>query len=470
MEGSKRPEIPRAPFEASRLPLRRFRRRRGVGGAGAGTVNGRALARRPALVWIAVAAALGGAVVWLAVPRGRAAGPLPDGAYVWQRRFGPEVRQAVREAGALSPLVFLAAEVDPTVEPPRVTRLDLDGAFLRALGRPVGLALRIGPLHGTFAGRPATAERLLGLAARTAAAARAAGLAVAELELDYDCPASKLADYAAWVKRVRRAVAPVPTVITALPTWLAEPRAMGELIAAADGFVLQVHSLERPMSAAAPLVLCDPRAAKAAVEEAARFGRPFRVALPTYGYIAAFEPRGRLLGLAAEGPALNWPTEVKLVTASADPAAMAGLVAGWRRDRPRELAGILWYRLPVAGDRQAWPAATFRAVRQGRTPRPALAATARAAAGDPALLDVALANAGEAPGPLPAALRLQWSGPAALLAADGLALYRVRPDGPGRLLLTRRAAEASAIAPGDERPVGWVRFDRPTEAHLALVP
>jgi len=38
--------------------------------------------------------------------------------------------------------------------------------------------------------------------------------------------------------------------------------------------------------------------------------------------------------------------------------AAAGLVREWTRERPEELAGILWYRLPVAGDRLNWPMPT----------------------------------------------------------------------------------------------------------------
>lgn len=418
--------------------------------------------------WILLAAGLAAGVVWLARPEPRASGPLAQEAYVWQRRPGPEVRQAAARAGDLTRLVFLAAEADPRTEPPRITRVPLDPAVLASLPQTIGLALRIGPLPGRFADRPQTADRLLRLAETVVRDARAAGLAVAELELDYDCPESRLADYAAWVARVRRAVQPTPMVITALPAWLSRRRDFARLVEQTDGFVLQVHSFERPQGPEAPLVLCDPRAARAAVEEAARFRRPFRVALPTYGYVAAWSREGRFLGLAAEGPGLAWPRGAVLRTAEADPAAMAGLVAGWRRDRPRALAGILWYRLPAEGDRRAWPEATFRAVRQGRAPRPKLRAVARVQAEDAALVDIALANAGEAPAPWPAAVRLQWDPSSSLLASDGLAGYRIHEEGPGRLVLERRGKSPPPLPPGAERAVGWLRLDRAVRVEAAL--
>lgn len=430
---------------------------------------GRRLISSKPIPWILLAAGLAVGIVWLARPEPRAAGPLPQEAYIWQRSLGPEVRRAVQQTEGLAGLVFLAAEVDARTEPPRVTRVRLDPAYLAGLPHASGLALRIGPLGGRFADRPQAADRLLRLAETLARDARASGLPLAELQLDYDCPEGKLADYADWVARVRRVVSPTPVVITTLPSWLPHRRDFARLLDQTDGFVLQVHSFQRPPGPEAPPVLCDPRAARAAVEEAARFRRPFRVALPTYGYVAAWSPEGRFLGLAAEGPSLSWPRGAILRRAEADPAAMAGLVAEWQRDRPRVLQGILWYRLPIESDRRSWPEATFRAVRQGREPRPEMRAVARAQPEDPKLVDIALRNQGEGAAPAPAQLQVRWDPATRLLAADALAGYRVGESGPGRLLFERRE-DPSPLLPGKERAVGWVRFDRPVEVQVAVEP
>ncbi|MGH7484878.1 MAG: DUF3142 domain-containing protein, partial [bacterium] len=112
-------------------------------------------------------------------------------------------------------------------------------------------------------------------------------------------------------------------------------------------------------------------------EKAALFGRPFRVALPTYSYQVAFDAKGTLIGLLAEGPLLSFGEGVTVVSASSDPGAMAGLVRDWTEKRPKELTGILWYRLPVAGDRNNWSWPTLRAVMAGRAPQPGLRAETR---------------------------------------------------------------------------------------------
>lgn len=129
--------------------------------------------------------------------------------------------------------------------------------------------------------------------------ARAAGIGVRELQVDFDCASSKLAGYGRWLAAIRCRVGVVPVTFTALPAWL-DQVAFARLAARVDRYVLQVHSLDRPAGPEAPLSLCSPARARAWVERAAQLGTPFVVALPTYGYTVSFGARGQLLGLTAE--------------------------------------------------------------------------------------------------------------------------------------------------------------------------
>jgi hypothetical protein len=434
---------------------------------------------RPALTLLGLALAGLAAALWLG--RGaRAAGPLVQEGYVWQRAWDADAASRARDAG-LAGVVALAAEASFGHRPPRIVEIALPAAPAPP-GR-LGLALRLGPLPQGFAAAPEAADGAVLLARRVVARARAAGWRPSELQIDFDAAAARLADYARLVRRVRREVAPLPVTVTALPSWLGWRGGFAELAAAADGFVLQVHSLERPVGPAPRLTICDPVAAVTAVERAARFRWPFRVALPTYGYVVAFDRGGRFLGLAAEGPGLLWPPGTRLRTVRSDPAAIARLVEGWQRDRPRELRGILWYRLPAAGDRLNWRWPTLRAVMAGRAPRQEVIAVRRAAAA-PLIAEIELVNTGEAPAPLPAAVAIRWSNNL-LLAADGVAAYGVRRGGRGELWLVRGGAGAVAAAatsnpaspalesqeplePGERQPIGWLRFDRPTEVHIEI--
>lgn len=385
----------------------------------------------------------------------RASGPLPQEAYVWQRQWTPAVREAVGRTEGLSRLVTLGAEVDFRREPVRVARVPLDPA-LKAAGRPVGVALRIHTFPGRFTDSPEAVRRVVRLATGLAAEARERGIALAEIQLDYDCPESRLDDYPALIAAVREAVRPVPVTLTALPSWLRRERAFERVIAAADGYVLQVHFLDPIAKAGDPLVLCDPEAARRAVERAARLRRPFRVALPTYGYQVVFGADGRRAGVAAEGPPILPPSGGTVRTVRSDPEAMAELVRGWTADRPAALAGILWYRLPIAGDRLNWPGPTFAAVRAGRAPRAEVAAEARSPA--PGLVEIDLVNRGEAEAPWPARIRIGWTD-LRMIAADGLAGYRIGSDGPRGARIVRQDRPEAPSRPGDRRTVAWLRFD-----------
>lgn len=401
----------------------------------------------------------------------RTNGPLPHEAYIWQRAWNPEVRASLGQAAGLAGFVILAAEVDLSTDPPRVTRAVYDAGALR--GRPLGLAVRIGRFARRdgathrFAQSPDLTNRLARLAQRLTADARKQGLQVREFQLDYDCPESRLEDYPVLVEAVRAAVT-VPVTITALPSWLRHRRDLGRLLRAADGWVLQVHSLEPPRRPDAAIELCDPEAARRAVETAARFRKPFQVALPTYSYLIAFTPAGDLLGVSAEGPLPAWPPGVVIRMARSEPDAMAALVRDWTSDRPEELKGVIWYRLPVAGDRLNWPWPAFQAVMAGRPPRRELKVLPRAA--EPGLVEVDLLNTGEAEMGWPVRVDLSWE-EGTLLAADGLTGYQILRTGPRTLRLERSTTPWDRpLRPGERRRVGWLRFAEAVEVRGSPTP
>ncbi len=203
-------------------------------------------------------------------PPGRTAGPLPQDVYVWQRAWTGPVREAVGQRGRqFGSLVVLAAEVSWTPDGPRVTHADVDYALLKSLDRPVGIALRIGAYRGAFAEDDGVARMLADLSASLCSRAVAAGVTPCELQIDFDCPESKLPGYRKWVRGIKALRPGAPVTITALPSWL-KRRAFAKLAREADSYVLQVHSFERPAGPDARSTLCDPNAARRAVEWAGR--------------------------------------------------------------------------------------------------------------------------------------------------------------------------------------------------------
>lgn len=420
-----------------------------------------------------LAALVAGAALWLSLRSGgpRARGPMAHQAYVWQRAWTPEVRRAIGgHADELAGLVALGAEISWSAGRPVLVRVAIDHELLKSLRGPVGLALRVGGYSGPFTPDAEATKAVLSAARGLLDQSRAAGLTLSELQIDFDCPESKLDGYRAWVELLRRQAAPTPVVVTALPSWLDRPAARA-LLEAADGYVLQVHSLVRPAGPDAMTPLCDPAAAVKAVEKAARLGRPFRVALPTYGYVAAFDSAGKFLGISAEGPAPNWPADARRAEIHSDPAALAALVRQWTADRPACMTGIIWYRLPNDEDKMNWRWATIKEVMAGRTPVADL--RVRAERPETRLREIVLENAGTADAPLDVTVTVRWD-KARLVAADAIGGFeRVEPSPPGTTdgktgLVLKGQAPEGRLRPGEKKRIGWLRLseDKEVVAHV----
>jgi hypothetical protein len=381
---------------------------------------------------------------------------LPHEAYVWQRAWDSNVCAAVRTAApTLAGFAVLAAELSWSGGKVRTARVTPDYATLAASGKPVAVAVRVGACPDRFLPDSPPVRAAAALAADALAAAGKAGLRPCEVQLDYDCPESRLADYTNLVAGVRRRVGTVPLTLTALPCWL-EHREFADLARLVDGFVLQVHSLDPPVNPADGFVLCRPARAMAWARRASRIGVPFRIALPTYAYAAAFAPDGRLLGVSAEGPSPDWGRAARLTTLRSDPVALARLVHDLERARLDNLRGFLWYRLPVQGDRLNWKWRTLSAIAEGRVPKPRL--HVQVVHDDSRLAEVFLVNDGEADAAPPQRVRVTW-GNGDLAAGDGLNGFSLVRHGSRAARLERTEdIGRNNVSAGFRLKIAWLRF------------
>ena len=380
-------------------------------------------------------------------------------AYVWQRVWNEPVRKAVVAHGTnFSELIALHTEVAWKNGRPDVVRVPIHWPALTNCGSSIGLALRIGPFSGPFATNDSIVMMLSKLASAMVVEAKTNGVELRELQLDFDCAESKLEGYRLWVQSVQQAIAPVPLTITTLPSWLKQP-AFERLVSATDGYVLQVHSLERPKDFNAPFTLCDPDAARVAVERAGRINIPFRVALPTYGYLIAFNSSGRFIGLSAEGPQLNWETNVRVREVRCDPLAMAELVQYWATNRPASMRGVIWYRLPTIVDN--WRCPTLGAIVGSRSLRESFRSELRRV--EPGLVEINLVNNGELDISSRLAIELRWQD-ARLVAGDALRGFEMVESGISAAKFQTRSP--LRLTSGDSRVVGWLRFDKNCEVQI----
>ena len=398
------------------------------------------------------------ALVWLA-SRPMCAGALPHDAYVWQRSWKEaQVAEALVQARAANvrQVVVLAAEAQWKQGGWDIVRVGLDYAALRRTALPVGLAVRAGVFPQADAD---AAGRIAALARSVVRESQANGITPSEVHLDFDCPENKLEAFHAWLARVREAVAPTPLTITALPCWLNHPKAFSKLLQATDGFVLQVHSLERPQTIDAPFMICDPLAARKAIRGGAALGVPFRVALPTYGYTVAFDGRGEFTGFAAEGNARELPGGGRARDVRADEVAMAGLVRELTGAPPANCTGIIWYRMPCAGDRLNWTWPTLSAVMRGEAPQPR--PEVRRQHPSPALTELVIENTGDADDREPRLLAVAWTD-GTLLAADALGGFEKHSQDKNGIIFKG----VPHLRPGERRMVAWLRFDGQREVTI----
>jgi hypothetical protein len=408
-------------------------------------------------------------VVWWAValltascrPAATTSGPLAQQAYVWQRVWTPEVRAALEQAQPMEGFGVLAAQV--SLADGKITRPSLDYAALIATGKPLAPVIRVEPYFGAFREDDAVTRTLVEAAQERLAEWRRHGIEPVELQLDFDCAEAKLDGYRVWLRALRAAVSPLPVCPTTLPSWL--KRSEFAVLARESGrYVLQVHCVAPPRQITDTQRLTDPIRTAQWVEQAGRIGVPFRVALPTYTYLVAFDAQGKVRGVSAEGPSSRWPDDARVVRWEADPAELAGLIAQWTRTRPAAMTGVIWYRLPVAGDALNWRWPTLAAVLQGRAPRRDLRVEASSA--QPS--EIVAINGGERDEPLPESIDASWSGPR-FIAADALEGYELERAADDRVRFVRQPAAAlSRLPPGAQRPIGWIRCENAISIRISL--
>lgn len=358
--------------------------------------------------------------------------PLDQQLYIWQRQWRPAHAEALAQSRVdFSTLRVLALQAHPQAG---WSRTLVDAELLRRDDRPLVAVVR---LDGQLAQLDATE-----IGRQIAALLhdwRAAGLRLQGLEIDHDCATARLPAYAGLLRELRRQLpAELRLSITALPAWLDSP-ALGEALAAVDSSVLQVHAVRDPRDG-----LFDPaQALDWAKHYGERSRKPFHLALPAYG--VALTENGQV---ESETPLRQGGPRREL---RADPQQAGELLAELRADPPAQLAGIIWFRLPLAGDRRAWPLATLLAVARGQPLAPALALLRDQKDG---FSQLQLFNNGTLASPLPSRIELPARD---CSAADAVGVYRVERNAERLAFVRQRAGRLDA---GEHRALGWARCER----------
>ena len=359
--------------------------------------------------------------------------PLDQQLYIWQRQWTPAHAEALAQSrGGFSTLRVLALQNHPQAG---WRRAQIDAELLKTDARPLIAVVRLdGQLKQLDPSD--SIQQILQVAADW----QAQGLVLAGVEIDHDAGTAKLPAYRQFLQALRAALpSSLKLSITALPAWLDSPQLPG-LLAQVDSSVLQVHAVSDPQRG-----LFDPVQARQWAERWSRAtDKPFYLALPAYG-IAVLPGEGGAPLVESEVPIRRGGQRRELM---ADPQQLSTLAAQLRLEPPAHLAGLIWFRLPLAGDRRAWSLTTLRAVAQGDPLRSGLALNLSRQDG---LYDIVLSNTGNLDSALPARLTLAAT---QCEAADGLNGYVVRQTS-GQLEFSR--LKDGRLPAGAQRTVGWAR-------------
>ncbi len=359
--------------------------------------------------------------------------PLDQQLYVWQRQWTDAHDDALAQSrGDFSTLRVLALQAYPQAG---WRRARINPALLKNDGRPLIAVIRLDGQLKTLDQTEATAQ-----IRRVVADWQVQGLTLVGVEIDHDAGTARLPAYREFLEGLRNALpAALKLSITALPAWL-DSRELPALLAMVDSSVLQVHAVSNPERG-----LFDPAQAQ---QWAGRWSRitvkPFYLALPAYG-IALLPGDGGAPMVESEVPIERGGQRRELL---ADPLQLSKLASQLRAEPPAHLAGLIWFRLPLKGDRRAWSLATLRAVARGDRLETRLNVNLSNKGG---LYDIAVSNRGNLDGGLPERVTLAATDCDAVDALNGYAVQQM----PGQLSFTR--VKDGRLPAEAERTLGWAR-------------
>ncbi|MFS2198128.1 DUF3142 domain-containing protein [Pseudomonas sp. Pseusp3] len=359
--------------------------------------------------------------------------PLDQQLYVWQRQWTPAHDAALRDSRAdFSTLRVLALQAFPKAG---WSRARVDSQMLKRDGRPVIAVVR---LDGQL--KALDQEEITAQIRQVISDWQGQGLNLAGVEIDHDAGNARLPAYREFLVHLREALpTSLPLSITALPSWL-DSRELPALLSTVDSSVLQVHAVSDPRRG-----LFDADQARHWAKAWSRVTtKPFYLALPAYG-VALLPSAGGAPVVESEVSVEREGLRRELL---ADPQSLRTLGSELRVDPPKHLAGLIWFRLPLANDRRAWSLTTLRAVARGDVLDSRLTLKLSA---DNGLYDIGISNQGNLDSAWPERLTLAVS---ACEGADALAGYALqqRPD-----LLTFTRLRDGRIPAGGQRAIGWAR-------------
>ncbi|MCP3128145.1 DUF3142 domain-containing protein [Shewanella sp. KJ2020] len=407
--------------------------------------------------------------------------PLSQEVYIWQRQWRPANQTALEQSqGAFQGLRILTLQAHPKPYGADIWfEVSVNHAWLQADPRPKVAVIR---LDGQLS--HLNDEDVINKISQVLNSWRKKGTHIAGVEIDHDSASSKLPAYRDFLKKLKTQLpAELKLSITALPAWLSSAD-FPPLLSTIDELVLQIHSVSDPR-----LGLFDANLGWQWVQQLSNISTvPYLIALPTYGSAVISTPSG--YKVESETPLRDQTRSPDTVQElQANPEILYAFVQRLETATDDRLRGIIWFRLPLEGDKRVWPLNTLIAVAKGEKLSASIELAILddnkiAAQGDiatanppqlslntqPQLFRLALVNKGNIAGDLPSTVSLAAKACSGYDAQNG---YRVTPK-PGLLEWQLRAQTPEPFAPsaanpasktttklnpGGQRVIGWARCE-----------
>ena len=400
--------------------------------------------------------------------------------YVWQRQWRDANQSALVESqNTFNGVRILALQAHPKPNGADIWfEVQVNHTWLQADPRPKVAVIRLDGQLTRLNNREAL-QKILALIQDW----QAKGTRLAGIEIDHDSASSKLAAYNAFLRELKSQLPhSLKLSITSLPAWMSSSE-FPALFDNIDELVLQIHSVSDPR-----LGLFDATQGWQWVEQLSRLAKvPYLIALPSYGSAVYSTAAG--YRVESEVP-MQMPLadtassqHVARQELMADPLVLQSFVKKLHTFADTKLKGIIWFRLPLEGDKRAWPLSTLIAVAKQQP----LAAhieleilsqantgSAQHEAPGSRLFQLVLVNKGNLAGKLPGQLSLAAQACSGYDAQNGYqakltqgilvwqlpqATSTERAAAPASSQFAPNLISAIELSPNGRRVIGWARCE-----------
>ncbi|UML95706.1 DUF3142 domain-containing protein [Shewanella xiamenensis] len=404
--------------------------------------------------------------------------------YVWQRQWRDANQSALVESqNTFNGVRILALQAHPKPNGADIWfEVQVNHTWLQADPRPKVAVIRLdGQL--TRLNNHEVIQKILALIQDW----QAKGTNLAGIEIDHDSASSKLAAYNAFLRELKSQLPhSLKLSITSLPAWMSSSE-FPPLFDNIDELVLQIHSVSDPR-----LGLFDATQGWQWVEQLSRLAKvPYLIALPSYGSAVYSTAAGYRVEseVPMQMPLADTASSQHIARHElmADPLVLQSFVKKLHTFADPKLKGMIWFRLPLEGDKRVWPLSTLIAVAQQQPLAPQIeleilsqanTGSAQHEAPESRLFQLVLVNKGNLAGKLPGKLPGQLS-----LAAQACSGYDAQNGYQAKLTqgilvwqlpqatsTERAAAPASSqfapnlisaieLSPNGRRVIGWARCE-----------